>query len=331
MTGNSLHPPIDAELQVTLNGLVDHIATKSLTPEMIPYLRSVVDEATQSVEDINANAGVVASEVTFTRAHDDSVASALVCRRPDHTGVAPGVIFFHPGGVVAGNTRSGINLPLEWVRELGVVVVSIEYRLSPEYPDPIPVDDCFSGLIWTIEHADDLQIDPDRIVVAGASGGGSLAAGVALMARDLGGPKLAGQLLIYPMLDDRNDTPSSHELDGAALWDRTSNLTAWDARLGDRRGSADVSIYSAPARATNVAGLPPTYIDVGSVETFRDESVDYATRISQSAGSAELHVWQGAFHGFDEVAPESNLARQARSTRLNWLRRNLDARLAQRT
>jgi acetyl esterase/lipase len=303
--------------------MADHIATKSLTREMIPLLRLKVEEATPSVEDLNAVGDVVAEEIPFVRVRDGSDSSALVCRRRNHEGTQPAIVYFHPGGVIAGNNRSGIDIPLEWVRELGVVVVSIEYRLSPEYQAPTSVEDCFSGLHWVIENAAEIKVDVDRIVVAGASGGGGLAAGVVLMARDFGGPTLAGQLLIYPMLDDRNETASSQELNGAATWDRTSNITAWDAVLGDRRGSHDISIYISPARATNLAGLPQTYIDVGSVETFRDESVEYATKIWQSAGSAELHVWPGAFHGFDEISPKSELARRARAARINWLRRIL--------
>jgi acetyl esterase/lipase len=324
MTQNRTHPPIDPEFEIALNGMADHIATKSLTSEMIPLLRSIVDEATPSVENINATGDVVAEEIPFVRTRDGSRALALVCRRKNQEGSPPVVVYFHPGGVIAGNSRSGIDTPLEWVRELGIVVVSIEYRLSPEYPAPTPVEDCFSGLLWVAENATEMKIDTDRIVVAGSSGGGGLAACVVLMSRDLGAPKLAGQILIYPMLDDRNETASSHELNGAATWDRTSNLTAWHAILGDRFGSVDVSIYTSPARATDLSGLPPTYIDVGSVETFRDESVEYATRIWQSAGSAELHVWSGAIHGFDELAPESELARQARAARISWLRRILD-------
>ena len=144
------------------------------------------------------------------------------------------------------------------------------------------------------------------------------------MARDRsGGPALIGQLLACPMLDDRNQTPSSHELDGEGIWDRTSNLTGWQALLGGPCGGPDVSPDAAPARATDRSGLPPAFLDVESVETFRDETVDYAARIWRAGGSAELHVWPGGFHGFDLLAPEAALSRSARAARIDWLRRLL--------
>ena len=126
------------------------------------------------------------------------------------------------------------------------------------------MEDCYAGLVWTAEHADELGIDPTRLDHRRGSAGGGLAAGVALLARDRGGPALAGQVLIYPMLDDRNDTVSTRQIDGIGVWDRTSNVTGWSALLGDRRATDDVSIYAAPARATDLSGLPPAFIDCGS-------------------------------------------------------------------
>jgi acetyl esterase/lipase len=143
------------------------------------------------------------------------------------------------------------------------------------------------------------------------------------MARDRGGPALIGQMLGCPMLDDRNQTPSSFELDRQATWDRNSNLTAWGAVLGEARGSEGVSEYAAPARATDLSGLPPAYLDVGSVETFRDETIDYAARIWRAGGTAELHVWSGGYHGFELIAPDAAISVGARETRIAWLRRIL--------
>jgi acetyl esterase/lipase len=125
------------------------------------------------------------------------------------------------------------------------------------------------------------------------------------------------------MIDDRNETVSSHQYEGVGVWDRTSNLTAWSAVLGDRRGTDEVSYYSAPARATDLSGLPPTFIDVGSAEVFRDEDVAYASRIWAAGGNCELHVWGGAFHGFYDIAPDSDLARASIAAREAWLDRLL--------
>jgi acetyl esterase/lipase len=130
-------------------------------------------------------------------------------------------------------------------------------------------------------------------------------------------------MLLCPMIDDRNDTPSSLQMAGRAVWDRTSNETGWSALLGDRRGGPDVPAYAAPARATDLSGLPPTFIDVGSAETFRDEDVTYATRIWQAGGRAELHVWAGGYHGFDGSAPQAAISQDAKAARARWLHRIL--------
>src|SRR5215813_6977255 len=136
-----------------------------------------------------------------------------------------------------------------------------------------------------------------------ASSWPAAAPAAALLARDRGGPALAGQLLMCPMLDDRNDTPSSRQMAGLGIWDHAANEVGWTALLGPARGGADVSPYAAPARASDLSGLPPAFIDMGSAETFRDEDVAYATRIWQAGGSAELHVWPGGFHGFAGLMP----------------------------
>jgi acetyl esterase/lipase len=185
------------------------------------------------------------------------------------------------------------------------------------------VEDCYAGLAWTAAHAGELGIDPDRIAVAGGSAGGGLAAAVALLARDRGGPALAAQMLMCPMLDDRNDTPSSRQMAGLGIWDRASNETGWTALLGAARGGPDVSPYAAPARAADLSGLPPAFIDVGSTETFRDEAVTYASRIWQAGGIAELHVWPGGFHGFSMMAPQAALSQASEAAQRSWLRRVL--------
>src|SRR2546423_532655 len=173
------------------------------------------------------------------------------------------------------------------------------------------------------EHAAELGADPERIIIVGASAGGGLTASLALLLRDRKGPQPLGQVLMCPMLDDRNETPSSHQMAGLGVWDRTANETGWTALLGDSRGGPDVSPYAAPARAEDLSGLPPAFLDVGSAETFRDEVVAYASRIWQAGGVAELHVWPGGFHGFEGFAPQAALSRSARAAHVDWLRRLL--------
>ena len=231
--------------------------------------------------------------------------SLLICL-PAHAAPPTAAIYYtHGGGMIMGDNRTGIPRALDWAEELQLAVVSVEYRLAPETPHPGPVEDCYAGLSWTAEHAAELGIDPDRIVIAGGSAGGGLAAAVALIARDRGGPALAGQLLICPMLDDRNDTPSARQMAGLGVWDQTANQTGWTALLGAARGGPAVSPYAAPARADDLSGLPPAFIDVGSAETFRDEDVTYASRIWLAGGVAELHVWPGGFHGFAGMVPQA--------------------------
>jgi acetyl esterase/lipase len=233
------------------------------------------------------------------------------------------IYYIHGGGMIMGDNRAGLPSALDHAAELNLAVVSVDYRLAPETPHPGPVEDCYAGLCWTAAHAAELGIDKERLIVGGGSAGGGLAAAVALLARDRGGPALAGQLLICPMLDDRNDTPSSRQMAGLGVWDRAANEVGWTALLGDARGGPDVSPYAAPARATDLSGLPPAFIDVGSAETFRDEDVAYATRIWQAGGTAELHVWPGGFHGFSGLMPGASLSRAAVAAQRSWLRRLL--------
>lgn len=223
-----------------------------------------------------------------------------------------------------GDRFSGLDRVLDWVEDLGLVLVTIEYRLAPEYPYPTPFNDCYDSLLWLAENASSLGVDPDRILLAGASAGGGLAAAVALAARDRNGPQPLGLLLDYPMLDDRAVSASIHEFDGVGVWDRVSNETGWAAYLGESVATPNVSPYAAPARAETLAGLPPVFLSVGSAEIFRDEVIDFAERIWKSGGNAQLHVWPGAFHACDIFAPYTGISRQMIGARYAWLEHILD-------
>jgi acetyl esterase/lipase len=250
---------------------------------------------------------------------------SLVIMRPRGVETTlPGIYHTHGGGMVMGSNRFFLGALMEWMDDIPMVVVSVEYRLAPEHPHPAPSEDCYAGLVWTGEHLAELGIDPDRLLVVGVSAGGGLAAAMALMARDRGGPRLAGQVLLCPMLDDRAITPSSGELVGEGIWDSVSNATGWAALLGDAVAGPDVSEYAAPARARDLSGLPPAFLDVGSVETFRDETIDYAQRIWQAGGHAELHVWAGGFHGYDMVMT-ATVSQATVAARSSWLHRILGA------
>ncbi|MEV5412892.1 alpha/beta hydrolase [Thermopolyspora sp. NPDC052614] len=238
---------------------------------------------------------------------------------------APCVYWMHGGGMIMGDRFSQIDIPLEWLDALGATVVTVDYRLAPENGGSTPVEDCYQGLLWVAEHADDLGIDPARIIVAGASAGGGLTAGVTLLARDRGTPPIAAQILICPMLDHRNITVSSRQYAGEpGIWTRETNEFAWRSLLGDRTDD-QIPAYISPATADDLSGLPTTYIDAGTAEVFRDESVDYATRVWAAGGQAELHVWAGGFHGFDALFPDAALSTEARRTRTDWLTRVLSS------
>lgn len=237
---------------------------------------------------------------------------------------APAALSIHGGGMVLGTRFFGTPELIDLAERYGVVGVAVEYRLAPEHPGPAQAEDCYAALAWMAAHADELGIDPRRIIATGASAGGGLSAAVALLSRDRGGPVLAGQLLNCPMLDDRNETVSAHQYDGIGAWDRNNNDTAWDAIAGADRFTDAVSPYTAPARATDLSGLPPAYIEVGAAETFRDEAAAYATRIWATGGQAELHVWAGGYHGFSGFSPDAIVSQAANAARDSWVRRILD-------
>lgn len=309
-------PPFDPELAAALAAAGDLIPS-TITPEMIPIFRA--NPMSVPIEDLLVDRSVVFTETLVPGFNGDPEVLVTIFSRSDHIPGGPGIFYIHGGGMVIGDRFVGIGNVLDLVEHFDAIAITVEYRLAPENPDPAPIHDCYAGLTWMAHNASELGFDPDRLLVAGGSAGGGLAAGVALMARDRSGPKLCGQLLLYPMLDDRNETISSHQIDGIGIWDRGSNDTGWNALLGDRRGSDEVSIYAAPGRASDLGNLPATYIEVGSAEVFRDEDVNYAMRIWANGGVAELHVWPGGFHACDGFAPDSRIAKLMIQSRLRWL------------
>ncbi|KAF4408204.1 alpha/beta hydrolase [Streptomyces lycii] len=316
-------PPLDRELAGPLRAVLDSMPMP-LTPGLIADRRRRSAAGRLTDEQIRRGGAFDTEELTVPGPAGSPGLPLLVCR-PTSVPVPLATIYHtHGGGMVAGSHRSTeLAGELDRAGELGLAVVAVDYRLAPEHPDPVPVEDCYAGLVWLAGHAASLGL-PDRIVLSGNSAGGALAAGLALLARDRGGPVPVGQLLQFPMLDDRCDSFSSGQLRSAGLWDGLSNRAGWTALLGDRRGTGAVCPYAAPARARDVSGLPPAYIEVGSVEALRDEGVDYASRIWRTGGQAELHVWSGAFHSFDEWVPDAVVSRAAHNARVAWLRRVLD-------
>jgi len=242
----------------------------------------------------------------------------------DQSEVLPCLYWIHGGGHVLGTLDQDDPLMEHLVTTVGCAAVSVDWRRSPEHPFPAAINDCYAGLTWLHENAEQLRVDPARIAVGGTSSGGGSAAGLVLLARDRSEVAVRFQLLIYPMLDDRNTTSSSRSVTHPAVWNRTSNLIAWAAYLG--RGvdtAADASPYAAPSRASDLTGLPPTFLATGDLDLFVDEDVDYAQRLMQAGVPTELHVYPGAIHGFDVFAPDSRLAGRLQRDRDDALRRAL--------
>jgi acetyl esterase/lipase len=240
----------------------------------------------------------------------------------------PCLVWIHGGGMIFGGLDAEDLACEGYAEAVGCVVISVDYRLAPEHPHPAPVEDCYAALSWAAENADEVGIDASRIAVGGGSAGGGLAAGTALLARDRGGPAVVFQLLVYPMLDDRDRTPSTAEFDDILTWSRTHNRSGWTALLGDRAGGADVDHYAAPARATDLSGLPPALIQVGELEVFRAEDIEYARRLLAAGVPTELHVYPGAYHAWDIVAPQARSSMRALQERVEALTRALHPRQA---
>ncbi|GGG07808.1 alpha/beta hydrolase [Paenibacillus abyssi] len=236
----------------------------------------------------------------------------------------PALLWIHGGGYVLGHPDTDDALCASLVQEAQCVVVSPDYRLAPEHPYPAPIEDCYSALVWMRDAQEELHIDLSRLAIAGASAGGGLTAALALLARDRGGPAIAFQMPLYPMIDDRNITPSSHEItDKQAVWNRSNNLLGWSMYLGDH-ADGDISPYAAPSRAENLAGLPPTYTCIGELDTFRDETIDYVARLAQAGVPVEFHLYPGCFHGFEIFVPNAEVSQRCRNGYIKALVRVLN-------
>ncbi|QDY76426.1 alpha/beta hydrolase [Streptomyces qinzhouensis] len=318
-------PPFDPALSAALAALGEGLR-EPLTPENLAARqeRDAAARPRPPLAELRADGRFAVDELKVPGPRGAPDVTLVSARPAGVTGPLPLLYYLHGGGMIMGNAWSVLpRLLREWAEPLQLAVVSAAYRLAPRARYPEPLEDCYAGLAWTAANASALDVEANRIVIGGKSAGAGLAAALALLARDREGPTAIGQLLLSPMLDDRNATFSAHQMAGHDIWDRTSNATAWQALLGDRYGTADLPPYAAPARATDLAALPPAYLDVGSAETFRDEVVAYADTIWRSGGRAELHVWPGACHGFDTFAPGIPLSHDAHHARTTWLRRIL--------
>ncbi|GAA0343753.1 alpha/beta hydrolase [Actinoallomurus spadix] len=256
---------------------------------------------------------------------DGSTLAIRLLRPTAETGPLPVLLWFHGGGQVLGYAAQDDPTLKRLCLRIGCAAASVDYRLAPEAPAPAAAEDGLLAYRWLRSQAASLGFDEGRIALAGQSGGG-IAAATALMIRDQDEPAPLFQALSYPMLDDRNSTASSHEITDIGIWDRATNILAWNSILADRAGTDDVPPYSAPARATDLTGLPPTFIAAAELDVFRDEDLSYATRLQAAGVPVELHLYPGAYHAWDLFAPEAALSAAYVHAWYGYLRRQFSTR-----
>jgi triacylglycerol lipase len=292
-------------------------------PQLAPMLdMPPLDLTAESLAEIRANPMFSGADLppppfavreVFAPAPNAPDVRLLVLDPPSANRSRGAVLYIHGGGMVVGSADASLDDKPQLALDHDCVVVIVDYRLAPETPFPGPQEDNYAALLWLEANAADLGVDPERIVVMGGSAGGGLAASLALMARDRRGPALAGQVLIYPMLDWRTggpDDPYRNRHTGEFIWTRDKNRFGWEALRGDYQPGDDREGWFSPALADDLSNLPPTYICTGALDLFLDEDLDFARRLIDAGVPTELHVYPGAIHAF-EIVPGTALAEQA--------------------
>jgi len=236
-------------------------------------------------------------------------------------GTRPGLLWIHGGGYVMGRLEMDDATCAAYASEVGVVVVSVNYRLAPQHPFPEALHDCHAAFKWLHANARSLGVDTARVAIGGASAGGGLAAALAQLVTDRKQEPCALQLLVYPMLDDRTTLQPAPSRDSSLVWNRRSNQFGWASYLGS--AAREPPMYAVPARRERLEGLPPAWIGVGTADLFHDEDLVYARRLKESGVECELYVAPGGFHGFDAVAPHAPITRRFREAQFAEMRRHL--------
>lgn len=304
---------VDPELLVGL----DILPSIEFSAATLPFVREAMAAAMAPAEALGAD--VEERRIATADGHEVGV---LIHRPRQTAATPPAVLHLHGGGYIGGSAKIMMDANQRLAVEVGCVVVSVDYRLAPETPHPGPIEDCYAALKWLHDNASALGMDASRIAVAGESAGGGLAAALALLARDRGEVAIVHQHLIYPMLDDRTCVADRHPFAGEFVWSPASNRFGWSSLLGHEPGGEGVSPYAAAARAEDLAGLPSAFISVGALDLFAEEDIDYARRLLRAGVPTELHVYPGAYHGFD-LAADAQVTQRAQENSLSALRRAL--------
>ena len=275
-----------------------------LRPEILPAIREqvaqilpdpVVDDSLSLTDKVieGPDANPLGLRIYRPKSNDESL---------------PALLWIHGGGYILGTVNENDVLCMKFAKEVGCMVVSVDYRLAPEHPYPAAIEDCYAALKWIADNAESLNIDSNRIGVAGPSGGGGLTAALTLLARDRKYPSICFQMPLYPMIDDRNNTPSANEIKEGFIWNQQSNEAAWKMYLGKLHGTDQIPAYVAAARAEDYRNLPRTYTCVGQLDPFRSETLAYVTKLAEAGVDVEFHLYPGAYHGFEMMHPDADIA-----------------------
>ncbi len=288
----------------------DPLSARTAMDGLIASLNASVDTTGVIIEDRLVPGPPEAPEV-----------AVRVYRPAERTASIPGLLDIHGGGFAVGSIDMEHAVAARLVRGLGIVVVAVEYRLAPEHPFPAGLEDCYAALEWMVSASDELGIDTERVGVYGQSAGGGLAAALALLTRDRRGPALCFQYLGIPELDDRLETPSMQQFVDTPMWHRANAILSWRYYLGPD-ADGETSPYAAPARATDLSGLPSAYVSTMEFDPLRDEGILYALRLLQAGVSVELHQYPGTFHGSAAI-PTAAVTRRGAAEMIDVLRRGL--------
>lgn len=280
--------------------MLDVLPSVAFTSANLQALRAMMAEMAGPTLGPDLAVGVVEERIGGGEGSIDI--RVLIYKPKQRHSKSPALLHMHGGGFVVGAPEMSDARNRLLSAATGCVIVSVDYRLAPETPHPGPVEDCYAALKWLHRNAASLGVDQSRIAIGGESAGGGLAAALALLARDRNEVPVAFQLLVYPMLDDRTATKSPPPVVGKHVWTHNDNFFGWSALLGQPPGGPGVSAYAAAARAQSLAGLPPTFISVGSLDLFAEENLEYARRLTGEGVPVEMHLYPGAFHRFDLMA-----------------------------